>query len=258
MNVTNSTFAQNVTRRSFCALGAAGLLLPGQLAAQQNAERPIVVELFTSQGCSSCPPADALMLRLASDPGIIPLTFATEIWDYLGWRDTLAKPAFTRRHKAYAAAVANRRVYTPQAIMNGRAHCVGSDINALNRLKRASAGTSASSRFAVTAVEQDWLLNLQRSEAAPARVLLLAVTARQDIEIKRGENAGRRITYANVVRDVIDIGPAPNVSGELRIKRAQLTAAGADSFAVIVQAGSIEAPGAISGAAFVGPGGVRA
>ena len=256
--MSDPTQSSWLSRRRFSALGLASLLAPTGLAAQTTGDRPTLVELFTSQGCSSCPPADALMLKLAADPAFIPLTFATEIWDYLGWKDTLAKPAFTRRHKAYAAAVANRRVYTPQAIVNGRAHCVGSDMAALNRLKRASAQSATSSRFVITGVDQGWQVNLRRETAQPARVVVLPVKARQEIEIRRGENAGRMITYANVVRDLIDLGSAPETAAELRIAEAQIAAVGADAFALIVQAGGIEAPGEILGASFASRSEIRA
>ncbi len=93
-----------LSRRAFGRVMAAACLVPGLARAQGAPARVTLIELFTSQGCSSCPAADALMLKLASEPNVLPLTFATEIWDYLGWKDTLAKPAFTKRHKAYARA----------------------------------------------------------------------------------------------------------------------------------------------------------
>ena len=86
-----------------------------------------VVELFTSQGCSSCPPADALLADLARQPDIVALSFPVDYWDYLGWKDTLAHSAFTARQKAYAHSRSDRQVYTPQMIVNGKKPCIGSD-----------------------------------------------------------------------------------------------------------------------------------
>src|SRR5262245_64759959 len=96
-------------------------------AGQANAEPRAVVELFTSQGCSSCPPADALLGKLAHDPDVIALSLPIDYWDYIGWKDTLALPGHTNRQKAYSRARGDRNVYTPQAIVNGAAQALGSD-----------------------------------------------------------------------------------------------------------------------------------
>ncbi|MGL5447318.1 MAG: DUF1223 domain-containing protein [Rhabdaerophilum sp.] len=236
-----------LSRRAFGGLALAACAAPSALLAQ-SAERPTLVELFTSQGCSSCPAADALMLKLTADPSMIPLTFATEIWDYLGWKDTLARPAFTRRHKAYAAGIANKRVYTPQAIVNGRAHCVGSDLTALTKLKRTTVSGTDTASISLNRSTAGWEAQIARSGVAPARLVLLPVSARRSVEIERGENMGKTITYANVVRDIIDLGPA--ASGAVKIEAQRLAGVDADAFALLVQAGTLEAPGEVFGAAF--------
>lgn len=216
-----------------------------QQATRADAPRPGVVELFTSQGCSSCPPADALMVRLAQEVDFLPLTFATEIWDYLGWKDTLASPAFTLRHKAYAAAVANKRVYTPQAIVNGRAHCVGSDFRAISKLKRSTLATAEEAGLLIERHGEGWNVNARRSGSSPARLVLLPLRERQSVEIRRGENSGQTITYANVVREIIDLGAVVAGSSGGRIERAVIERSKADAFAVLLQLGSMEAPGEI-------------
>lgn len=238
-----------LSRRTFGGLVLAACAAPSLVRAQ-SVERPALVELFTSQGCSSCPAADALMLKLAGDPSMLPLTFATEIWDYLGWKDTLARPAFTRRHKAYAAGIANRRVYTPQAIVNGRAHCVGSDLTTLTRLKRATQSGTDSASIVLNRSGGDWEAQITRTGSSPARLMLLPVSARRSVEIERGENMGKTITYANVVRDIIDLGSAS--SGKVKIEAHRLASVDADAFALLVQAGTIDAPGEVFGAAFAG------
>src|SRR5918993_3798564 len=105
------------------ALVLAALLFAGPATAGPRA----VVELFTSQGCSSCPPADAYLVELARRPDIVALTLPIDYWDYLGWKDTLAHSAFSARQRAYAGARGDRQVYTPQAVVNGRELFVGSN-----------------------------------------------------------------------------------------------------------------------------------
>jgi len=241
----------SLSRRAFGRGMAVACLVPGLARAQGAAPARItLIELFTSQGCSSCPAADALMLRLASEPGMLPLTFATEIWDYLGWKDTFAKPAFTRRHKAYAAGIANKRVYTPQAIVNGRAHCVGSDLSALTRLQRSPGNSAELASVTLMKAGAGWKASISRAGAVPARIILMPVSLRQSVEIRRGENMGRTITYANVVRDLVDLGAAPRGNTTVAITPGMLDHGEVDAFSLVVQAGSLEAPGEMLGAAF--------
>jgi hypothetical protein len=209
-----------------------------------------VVELFTSQGCSSCPPADALLLELSADPSTIALTFAVEIWDYLGWKDTLAKPGFTKRQRLYANSLAKRQAYTPQAVINGRAHCVGSDRAALSRLRQ-NAGAMARARFTLDEDKTGFRASLALN--APHHLVLASISTRKEVMIERGENRGRTLTYANVVRDLQAIGSLDQPV----ISRAELAARGCDGFALLAQAGSLDAPGEIFAAAFFGPAGLR-
>ena len=106
-------------------------LLLGLAAAAPSTEPPVVIELFTSQGCSSCPPADRLLATLARDPGVIAVSRPVTYWDRLGWKDTLAREENTRRQYAYAARFRRDGVYTPQAVVDGRYQTVGSDREAL-------------------------------------------------------------------------------------------------------------------------------
>ena len=104
-----------------------------------HAEPRAVIELFTSQGCSSCPPADKLAGELARDPSIIVMSLPIDYWDYLGWKDTLALPGHTKRQRAYAQARGDREVYTPQVVVNGVAHVLGSDKDAIEQRDRTDA-----------------------------------------------------------------------------------------------------------------------
>ena len=215
-----------------------------------------VIELFTSQGCSSCPAADALMLKLTNAPDIFPLTFPVEIWDYLGWKDTLAKPAFTARQKAYAATVADRRVFTPQAVVNGKASCVGSDPAAIKGLQNKGAN-GAVGRLKVEGRPDGWQVMAQLPAGVSPHLFVLPVASRREVRIGRGENTGRTITYANVVRDIRDAGPL--VQGAAHwLPRALVESPEADAFALLAQLGTLEAPGPIIAAALVEAGGIKA
>src|SRR5215470_4237706 len=99
----------------------------GATTAADAGETRAVIELFTSQGCSSCPPADQLLGQFANDPTVVALSLPIDYWDYLGWKDTLAKPAHSARQRAYASARGDRAVYTPQVVVNGSVHVQGSD-----------------------------------------------------------------------------------------------------------------------------------
>src|SRR6185295_2227791 len=109
----------------------------GMLSVQcAQGEPRAVIELFTSQGCSSCPPADKLIAEYAHDPSVIALSLAVDYWDYLGWKDTLALAGHTKRQRAYASARGDRQVYTPQAVVDGAVHTLGSDKAAIERAIR--------------------------------------------------------------------------------------------------------------------------
>src|SRR6476660_1327037 len=107
--------------------GALGVCAIVAIIRPAHAEPRAVVELFTSQGCSSCPPADQIIGELAKDPSIIALSLPIDYWDYLGWKDTLADSRFSARQKAYSHMRGEREVYTPQVVVNGSAHVIGSD-----------------------------------------------------------------------------------------------------------------------------------
>ena len=216
------------------AMGA-WLTLAGVAGAQAQTEEPplVVIELFTSQGCSSCPPADALLRELATDPQILALSLHVDYWDYLGWVDALAKPAFSSRQKAYAYAAQSRAVYTPQMIVGGAVAMNGADretlVAQLDRL--ASAPRQVSLR--VQQVGAGWQIDMAADPPLESGTVVQIVHYLPEVQvmIARGENAGRAAAYANVATEWMTVaewdGRAP-----LRIETA--TAAPARS-AVIVQ-----------------------
>ena len=168
----------------------------------------IVVELFTSQGCSSCPPADALMGELLKQPNVIGLTLNVDYWDYLGWRDTLASAEYSRRQRAYAQARGDGQVYTPQMVINGQAHVVGSRRRAVDQSLSASTGTQVPMTMAEQGNEVIVEIDARPDTVAAgeATIWIAMVAPRIDVEIARGENTGRSISYFNVARKLMPAG----------------------------------------------------
>ena len=166
-------------------------------AAPAPVPHPVAVELFTSQGCASCPPADAVQARLAADPGIVAITRSVTYWDRLGWKDTLARPANTALQRAYAArGLPGGGVYTPEIVVQGRAGTVGSreaQVRAL--VARAARLPEPELQIAPHSGGRRIMV------AAPARVqlVLLGLKSSVTVAIGSGENGGRRVRYANVL-----------------------------------------------------------
>lgn len=162
---------------------------------------PVVVELFTSQGCSSCPPADAMVARLADQPGILPLSFHVDYWDYLGWADSFAQPEFTARQEGYARAAGERALYTPQLIVDGRDTAVApgpAQLMGLIETQRIAPAMLSVQRDSLPDGELIELTPLSEL-GGPVDILLVRFAPRREIEVTSGENRGRRITYVNVV-----------------------------------------------------------
>jgi hypothetical protein len=218
-----------------------------------KADPRAVVELFTSQGCSSCPAADKLLSELQSDPAFLPLSLAIDYWDYLGWKDTLAIPGHTQRQRGYSAMRGDREIYTPQAVVNGVAQAIGSDRAGIESAVAQSytTATPLSVPIKVTvAGEQVWITLPAHEEAAGSELWLCPITASVTVGIGRGENRGRTITYTNVVRRWIKVktwdGKADTFAA-LPVDAIKFDTI--DSFAVILQSGSSSHPGVILGAA---------
>jgi hypothetical protein len=213
-----------------------------------------VLELFTSQGCSSCPPADRILGQLARDPSILALSFPVDYWDYIGWKDTLAAPIYTARQKAYASATGKGQVYTPQVVVNGLTDAVGSDLEAIEQAERITAKRSGVLSIPLTVVERGDKINVSVGAAAAsspkaAGVYLLAFASSRTVTVQRGENAGSTLTYANVVRAMTKIGDWNGAPVNLEADLSQAHVNGADSYAVIVQADELARPSTILAAA---------
>ncbi len=244
-----SFLASICTRLSALAVGTLLLVVP---ALAQT--KPCVVELFTSQGCSSCPPADAVLGSIAKTPGVIALSLPVDYWDYIGWKDTFASAQFTARQKSYANARGDGRVYTPQAVIDGIMHVVGSDSAGIARIADMSYGQSGAMTVPVSLSVRDKSFNIEIGKAGAeasmgGTVWLLRIAKSRSVTIGRGENHGHTLTYTNIVRDMTKLG---EWTGGVTKYEAPLRGAGptdADGAAVIVQAGSLAHPGVILGAA---------
>jgi hypothetical protein len=213
-----------------------------------------VVELFTSQGCSSCPNADALLARLGKRNDIITLSFSVDYWDYLGWKDTLARPKFSARQREYSKTRGDGAIYTPQVVVSGLAHVNGSDEGQIKHLIDKTARTLAPSRVAIKLSDNDNKLVVDAGAApagAPAKdaTLWLAVIARSvSVPIERGENQGKTITYNNVVQELIPIGTWSGKPMTVQLDRHTFMQPSSDGCAVLLQQGHA---GPIIGAALL-------
>lgn len=183
------------------ALAVATLgVMPFAAVAQDNL---VVVELFTSQGCSSCPPADEILGALASRNDVIALALHVDYWDYIGWKDDFADPRFTRRQQQYAIAAGERTVYTPQFIIGGASTVVGAhSMEVLTAVEDHKAEASpVALRVVRTGNTIEIMAEATARRAGPMMVQLVRFVPAQTVEIGRGENAGRTIDYHNIVTD---------------------------------------------------------
>ncbi len=164
------------------------------------ADQPVVVELYTSQGCSSCPPADAyLREQLAERDDVIALALHVDYWDYIGWKDQFANPAFTQRQHNYARAAGHRSIYTPQMIINGQDHVVGAHPDKVEKLINAHKAITPRVALSVTREGETISISASTDLSTPMNVQLVRYRPSEKVSIKRGENAGRVINYANIV-----------------------------------------------------------
>jgi hypothetical protein len=234
---------------------AISLLAASEAAAQTP---PLaVVELFTSQGCSSCPPADALIGELGKDPSLIAVSLPIHYWDYLGWKDTLADPRHTARQKAYSRMRGDSDIFTPQAVINGAASALGSDKAAIKKAVETAREHGAklsmkidiavvNGQVSVVVVKGDEGLSGDEGERS-GEVWMWGLASAVPVTIGRGENKGRTVIYANVVRRWVKLGDWPG-PGRWIVPVPDVKVDTVDSVAVIVQSGSQNKPGAILGA----------
>jgi hypothetical protein len=236
-------------RLAFAALASSACF--GSMTAAV-AEPRAVVELFTSQGCSSCPAADKLLGELVKDPTIVAMSVPIDYWDYLGWKDTLASPTHSARQRAYAKIRGDRQVYTPQVVINGSLHALGSDKAAIEKAIATSRRNAAPMSVPVTLAAAGDSLTVTVPEGKPERsaeVWLCTISKSVPVPIARGENRGRTITYYNVARRWQKLGDWTGKAATWTVPLAQIRDAQGDAAAVLVQSGSAETPSTTLGAA---------
>lgn len=221
--------------KTWCAGAAlaAALLIP----APAQAGNQVVVELFTSQGCSSCPPADRLLGELAERDDVIALSFHVDYWNYLGWKDPFSSEASTERQRSYAAVFGRRSVYTPQMVIDGSRQGIGSNRDAVLRAIR-QARTEAripvevrqpDARTAIVVIGGDATLE------APATVWLFAFDRRHTTQIRRGENEGVTLTNTQVVRAARRVGKWSGKPASITLPLSMMGIDGQDGGAIVVQ-----------------------
>jgi hypothetical protein len=217
-----------------------------------------VIELFTSQGCSSCPPADKLAGELAHDPSLLVMSLPVDYWDYLGWKDTLALRSHTERERAYANARGDREVYTPQVVVNGLVHVLGSDKAAIEKAIAQTQATAAPLTLPVKITIADGKVTVNvpaaKDEHSSGEVWLCPITSKAPVAIGRGENRGHTLTYTNVVRRWVKLGDWNGKAESFSVPVTNLpdveySLQDIDQIAVIVQSGVTAKPSLMLGAA---------
>ncbi|OYU39256.1 MAG: DUF1223 domain-containing protein [Pseudorhodobacter sp. PARRP1] len=218
--------------------GAIGGLVLCATAAMAESEQGVVVELYTSQGCSSCPPADELMAKLAQTPGVIGLSLHVDYWDYIGWTDTFGQPGFTERQKAYAHAAGEKMIYTPQMIVAGDARVAGNQPSAVAQALAAVQPSPVS--LSLTRQGDDLVISATAPQplSNPVAVQLVHYTDRAEVEIAQGENSGLKVAYNNIVTSWQNVGDWPGVA-----PLQMVTPAGSGPLVVILQARAADGGG---------------
>lgn len=217
------------------------------LASSVGADTKGVIELYTSQGCSSCPPADKLAAEYAKDPNLLVLTLPVTYWDYLGWKDTFAKKEFTNRQYSYAALRGDRSVYTPQVVVNGSEHTVGSRKSAIDKLVK---NDTLPVSVDLKASDNEIAVQLGASNSADEAVVWLVLFQQEGtVAIGRGENRNRTITYTNIVREMRPIGKWKGEEMTISLPKTDIMQDKMNGAAILVQTSHQGHPSKILGAA---------
>jgi len=239
------------------ATAALFIVLSHGAATAQEVKRPLaVVELFTSQGCSSCPPADAYLAELADRGDVVALSYHVDYWDYLGWRDTLGAAANTERQRAYGRTFGSGSVYTPQAVINGRQHMSGAKRQDIASTMQGLADDGKGMNVDVSAEYsgESILIRLGDGTGYPrkAHVVIAYFEPVSKVEIARGENTGRTITYRNAVKSLQTVGMWHGKATRLEVPHDEIAAKGAGGCAILLQkVGKDGLPGPVIGATLV-------
>jgi hypothetical protein len=229
-----------ISRRDCLALGAG--IGAAWLAGPARAGQPVeaVVELFSSQGCRSCPAADRLLMELRGMPGVLALTFHVDYWDYLGWKDTLASPDFSQRQYDYAKARGDMDVFTPQMIVNGNKQMVGSQRSEVFAVLSQSRRTSWPVALTISDTAKEMVIEIGAGQAEQEATLwVMPLMERTSVKIEKGEMAGREATYVNVVRKLVPAGMWTGDATRITLPKEGLMPAGATACVALLQQGKL-------------------
>ncbi|MEO1207313.1 MAG: DUF1223 domain-containing protein [Pseudomonadota bacterium] len=245
-------------RLALClTLIGAGLAQPAFAQAKSKAGSSLgpvaVLELFTSQGCSSCPPADRLFELYAKRTDVVALTMPVDYWDYLGWKDTLASPRYSQRQRQYAKSRGDGAVYTPQIVVNGKVHTVGSKQSEIDKTIQSLSKTAMIVKPVLRKVGDHLEIRIPDGPTSMGQgeftVWFASVQTKADVGVRRGENRGEVLSYFNVVRNISAIGMWTGTAKTYQVPLHSVQHASAEKCAVLLQRGK---GGPIVGAAWYG------
>ncbi|MEI9901368.1 MAG: DUF1223 domain-containing protein [Hyphomicrobium sp.] len=214
-----------------------------------------VLELFTSQGCDTCPPADAVLAKFAAQPHVIAITLPVDIWDYLGWKDTLATDKNSQRQKAYAKSRGDGAIYTPQVVVNGMIGVNGSDPAAIEEAVVTTNTVLKNARVPIRFWHERNSIIIEAGDAAPgitykeATIWFAVVQKSATVPVQRGDNEGKTLTYTNIVREMLPVGSWNGKAMHLELARTAVMRPETEACIVLLQEGKA---GPIIGAAWTG------
>lgn len=248
--------AKSPIRAFFCCLATVATVCSVMLgpwgAQAQDTGAPVVVELFTSQACSSCPPADRFLAKLAERENIIAISMPVDYWDHLDWKDTLGRAEHSERQRHYARHLGHPNVFTPQIVVNGHIGVIGSRVEAVEAAIRTARDDSARVPVEISLAGEEFRLRIGAAKGlGPANILVVPLLSTQTVAIKRGENRGKTITYHNVSRELMSVGTWTGEAKSLTLAHDEVMVGGADRCAVILQdarTGAILAAALLEGA----------
>jgi len=214
-----------------------------------------VLELFTSQGCDTCPPADEVLAKFAERPNVIAITLPVDIWDYLGWKDTLASDKNSERQRAYAKARGDGAIYTPQVIVNGMIGVNGADPAAIEEAIKVSNEALRGGRVPIRFWHERNSIMIEAGAAPEGRhykeatIWFAVVQKRANVPIERGDNKGKTLTYTNIVREMMPVGSWNGQALSLQLARNSVMRPETEAAIILLQEGKA---GPIIGAAWTG------
>jgi hypothetical protein len=231
-----------LSRRDCLALGAGAGAAFFAGSARSGQQIEVVAELFSSQGCKSCPAADKLLSELRGRPGVLALTFHVDYWDYLGWKDTLASPEFSQRQYDYAKARGDMDVFTPQMIVNGQKQMVGSQRSEVFPVLEQSRLQAWPASVAISDTPKEMVIDIAAGQArGEATLWVMPVMAHTTVKIEKGEMAGREISYTNVVRKLVPAGVWKGDAARIVLPKEGLMPPGATACVALLQQGKVGA-----------------